>query len=107
MSPPSTTRRTFERLVEDLNPERSLARHPLFQVMLTLSAGEAETFSLPGLTCAEEPLDWEVAKFDLSFDFREHRTPDGEAAASTVPSNTRPPCSTGPRSTTSPMPCPG
>ncbi|MFE1186453.1 non-ribosomal peptide synthetase [[Kitasatospora] papulosa] len=70
----------FERLVEDLNPERSLARHPLFQVMLTLSAGEAEAFSLPGLTCAEEPLDWEVAKFDLSFDFREHRTPDGEAA---------------------------
>ncbi|CAM5579269.1 D-alanine--D-alanyl carrier protein ligase [Streptomyces diastaticus subsp. diastaticus] len=70
----------FERLVEELNPERSLARHPLFQVMLTLSAGEAGTFSLPGLTCTEEPLAWEVAKFDLSFDFREHRTPGGEAA---------------------------
>ncbi|MFJ9622976.1 amino acid adenylation domain-containing protein [Streptomyces sp. NPDC101181] len=70
----------FERLVEDLNPERSLARHPLFQVMLTLSAGEAGTLSLPGLTCTEEQVDWEVAKFDLSFDFREHRTPDGEAA---------------------------
>ncbi|MFD5824422.1 amino acid adenylation domain-containing protein [Lentzea sp. NPDC060358] len=69
----------FERLVEDLNPERSLARHPLFQVMLTLSMGEQTTLALPGLDCAEERPDWEVAKFDLSADFREHRTPDGEA----------------------------
>ncbi|MCQ0003201.1 non-ribosomal peptide synthetase [Streptomyces sudanensis] len=70
----------FERLVEGLNPERSLARHPLFQVMLTLSRSEEATLSLPGLACTEEHPDWKVAKFDLSADFRENYTPDGNAA---------------------------
>ncbi|MFD0304170.1 amino acid adenylation domain-containing protein [Streptomyces sp. NPDC127119] len=70
----------FERLVEDLNPERSLARHPLFQVMLTLSRGEEATLALPGLECTEVQLDSQVAKFDLSADFRENHTPDGNPA---------------------------
>ncbi|MGW3774227.1 amino acid adenylation domain-containing protein [Actinomadura verrucosospora] len=57
----------FERLVEVLNPARSLARHPLFQVMLTLQNNPEASVELPGLNVAVEPVDPGVAKFDLEF----------------------------------------
>ncbi|MCQ8195582.1 condensation domain-containing protein, partial [Streptomyces rugosispiralis] len=67
----------FERLVEVVNPERSLSRHPLFQTMLTLNNTEqgAETAvaSLPGLTVANEPVAVGGAKVDLSFRLGERR----------------------------------
>ncbi|MFE0464901.1 amino acid adenylation domain-containing protein, partial [Kitasatospora sp. NPDC058965] len=60
----------FERLVEVLNPERALNRHPLFQVMLTLDNTPAPAaLDLPGLTAAPVEATAQTAKFDLSFAF--------------------------------------
>ncbi|MFI0348970.1 amino acid adenylation domain-containing protein [Actinomadura sp. 9N407] len=69
----------FERLVETLNPARSLARHPLFQVMLTLQNNPEAAVELPGLTVAPEPVDAGVAKFDLEFLLEEDGGGDGLA----------------------------
>ncbi|MEU0562509.1 amino acid adenylation domain-containing protein, partial [Dactylosporangium sp. NPDC006015] len=59
----------FERLVEELSPTRSLARHPLFQVMLTVqNAGDAE-LDLPGVRLREQDTaaaGTSAARFDLN-----------------------------------------
>src|SRR5690606_29150665 len=55
----------FERLVELLNPARSQARHPLFQVMLSFQNTGETHFELPGLEVSGLPLDVVTAKFDL------------------------------------------
>ncbi|WP_311315091.1 non-ribosomal peptide synthetase [Streptomyces naphthomycinicus] len=67
----------FERLVEVLNPARSLSRHPLFQTMLVLHQGDEPEFRLPGLRARAENPEAHVAKFDLAFTLRERRTEDG------------------------------
>jgi amino acid adenylation domain-containing protein len=56
----------FEVLVEELQPERDLARNPLFQVLFSYREGEIESLRLPGL--AVEPLDsgTGTAKLDLT-----------------------------------------
>jgi amino acid adenylation domain-containing protein/non-ribosomal peptide synthase protein (TIGR01720 family) len=67
----------FERLVEVLNPARSLSRHPLFQVMLAWQNTPHTTLDLPGLATRPEPVALGVAKFDLSVSLGEHRSSDG------------------------------
>jgi len=61
----------FERLVEVLAPERSLGRHPLFQVMLALQNNAPAVLDLSGITVTPEPFDLATAKFDLGFTLAE------------------------------------
>ena len=66
----------FERLVEVLAPARSLARHPLFQVMLAVQNNAPASLDLPGLKAGERvsglPADVDApARFDLEFNVAE------------------------------------
>src|SRR5207249_6538583 len=70
----------FERLVEVLNPARSLSRHPLFQVMLALQNNAPVNLELPGLVAVVEAVDTASAKFDLSLGLTEQRGSDGHPA---------------------------
>ena len=56
----------FEKLVEELQPERDTSHPPIFQVLFVLQENLAEQISFHGLTV--KPLDFELgsAKFDLS-----------------------------------------
>ncbi|MBC3840369.1 hypothetical protein GXW82_09495 [Streptacidiphilus sp. 4-A2] len=66
---------SFERLVEHVNPARSLAYHPLFQTMLTFQGAERDEFRLPGLEVRVSTADKQAAKVDLSFLFQERAPP--------------------------------
>ena len=66
----------FERLVEVLNPDRSTAYHPLFQVMLGWHEPMRDV-DLPGLSIDTIPVDTGTAKFDLFLNI----VPDGSGGA--------------------------
>ncbi|HEU0052705.1 MAG TPA: condensation domain-containing protein, partial [Longimicrobium sp.] len=59
---------SFEKLVVELRPERSLSHSPLFQVMFTLQDAGGGGGALQGLKVSGVGAAVEVAKFDLSLD---------------------------------------
>ncbi|MFE4462579.1 amino acid adenylation domain-containing protein, partial [Nocardia tengchongensis] len=69
----------FERIVELLDPPRSQARHPLFQVSMTLQNMTPAVFELPGVTVSDVDLTVPVAKFDLDLTLVERTSADGVA----------------------------
>ncbi|MFE7524990.1 amino acid adenylation domain-containing protein [Kitasatospora sp. NPDC057542] len=70
----------FERLVEELNPTRSTACHPLFQVMLAFAGAAEDGPDLPGVTVTEEPVDFGTATFDLTLRLVERQGAEGATA---------------------------
>ncbi|MEV5080815.1 amino acid adenylation domain-containing protein [Streptomyces sp. NPDC056159] len=67
----------FERLVEVLNPTRSLSRHPLFQIALAFQNPTVVGQEVTGLTVTGEPLGNGGAKFDLSVSLSDRRDDSG------------------------------
>ncbi|MEU8896517.1 amino acid adenylation domain-containing protein [Nocardia sp. NPDC048505] len=64
----------FERLVEVLDPERTAARHPLFQVMLDFQNTAQTALELGGVTASRLDIDTRTAKFDVQLTVRETGT---------------------------------
>ena len=56
----------FEKLVQALEPERSLSHPPLIQVMFALQDELSESLRLPGLRVSPIQVDTGTAKFDLT-----------------------------------------
>lgn len=61
----------FEKIVEELQPDRRLSRTPLFQVMFILQNAPMHVFELPGLTLTHVDVERVTAKFDLTMSFRD------------------------------------
>jgi amino acid adenylation domain-containing protein len=62
----------FEKLVEELQPERELSRSPLFQVMFVLQNMPGVELALSGLELSAMGVAGRTAKFDLTLTVVEH-----------------------------------
>jgi aspartate racemase len=62
----------FEKLVEELHPERDMSRTPIFQVAFQLRNVPKSPLQFPGLKVDDFGGDNPISKFDLSVDVAEH-----------------------------------
>ena len=74
----------FEKLVEELQPERSLSHTPIFQVMFALQNVPMPELELAGVNVASVAATVQTAKFDFSLSFSEQH----DALAGTLEYNT-------------------
>ncbi|WP_230422738.1 condensation domain-containing protein, partial [Catenulispora pinistramenti] len=74
----------FEELVAHLAPVRTPARHPLFQVMLSVDQTDPVPPALSGLTVENVTVPTDTAKFDLALVFQPNQHPDGTPAGITI-----------------------
>src|SRR5262249_50713106 len=63
----------FERLVEEINPDRDLSRSPLFQVMMVLQNAGREESEIRGLKVSRIERETGTAKFDLTLELMEDK----------------------------------
>ncbi len=64
----------FERLVHELNPERDLARTPLYQTVFAMQNVPRIELQLPGVVIGDYPVEAHTARFDLELYLHEHPT---------------------------------
>jgi amino acid adenylation domain-containing protein len=60
----------FEKLIEELQPERALSRTPVVQVVCNFGVAQQSGLTLTGLELGALDADAPVAKFDLTLDLR-------------------------------------
>ncbi len=61
----------FEKIVEEVQPERSLSRTPVFQTLFVLQNTPAPAMNVTGVRATKEEIDTGTAKFDLTMSITE------------------------------------
>jgi amino acid adenylation domain-containing protein len=57
----------FEKVVEVLNPERDMGRHPIFQIVFSVQNAPRDALRFPGLEVSPFPIKSDTTHFDLEF----------------------------------------